>query len=91
MDIAGPLRDPQNKEFTPYARAIQAKLKRLDLEKYVRLVGAVCGDRKKLEFLEGARMLVCLSVNPEEAFPKSAVEALGVAQRGRCGWRSGRR
>ena len=78
MDIAGPLTDPQNKELTSYARSIRAKIKRLHLDKYVKLVGAVCGDRKKAQFLQGAKMFVCLSVNPEEAFPKSAVEALGA-------------
>jgi glycosyltransferase involved in cell wall biosynthesis len=78
MDIAGPLADGDSAAHHPYARSLAARIRRLRLENFVRLMGAVIGDENKARYIANARMMLYLSVTIEEAFPKSSVEALGL-------------
>lgn len=78
MDIAGPLEDFQSGNTTHYARSLLHKIKRLGLDETVRLVGPAIGDAAKARFIADADLVLNLSVNTEEAFPKSSVEALGM-------------
>jgi glycosyltransferase involved in cell wall biosynthesis len=79
MEMAGALEDGGwTGGEHPYVRGLRERIRRHGLERHVRLVGAVRGDRARGEFLAGARMMVNLSVTVEESFPKAPVEALGV-------------
>jgi glycosyltransferase involved in cell wall biosynthesis len=80
MDIAGALTvgDDPAREFTQYARALQSKIRRLQLDQSVHLVGPIIGDHQKTKFLAGARTSINLSISLEEAFPKASVEPLGL-------------
>jgi glycosyltransferase involved in cell wall biosynthesis len=78
MDIAGPLDDFKSGSITPYARSLIHKIRRFGLEDAVRLAGPVIGEAAKAKFIVDADLMVNLSVNTEEAFPKSSIEALGM-------------
>jgi len=78
MRIAGPLCDPETSDVSSYARSLQAKISRLNLDTSVHLAGEISGHAAKSHFLAGARLLVNLSVTIEESFGKSIVEALGA-------------
>jgi glycosyltransferase involved in cell wall biosynthesis len=76
LRIVGPLRE--GGALSPYARCLQAQIRRLGLTDRVTLGDLVEGEVEKAELLAGARMLVNLSVGVEESFGKSVVEALGM-------------
>ncbi|KWT94650.1 glycosyltransferase [Candidatus Magnetominusculus xianensis] len=78
MDIAGPLRDTQTGDYHQYALLLREKLINLRLKRTVRLHDTISGDDNKSRFLSRAQALLCLSVTIEEAYPKSAIEALGL-------------
>ncbi len=78
MQIAGPLKDYGTGQLTAYARSLQLKIRRLHLDEQVELLGVLEGETVRAAFLSGARMMLCLSRTVEEAFPKAAVEALGL-------------
>jgi glycosyltransferase involved in cell wall biosynthesis len=79
LEIAGPLDEDQSwPGVNPYCRGLKEKIKRLGLQDQVRLVGPIRGDAVKGAFLSSASLLLNLSMTPEESFPKTPVEALGV-------------
>ena len=77
MHIAGQTTDADGQPL-PYARGLQAKIRRLALQDTVRLCGPIRGVDEKARFLAGARLLLNLSVTVEESFGKAPVEALGA-------------
>ncbi len=77
MDIAGPLNELGAQGLSAYVRSIQAKIRRLELDDRVALLGVVDDDAAKAELLGGAALLLNLSVTVEESFGKSIVEANG--------------
>lgn len=78
MQIGGALDDGLGGGPHPYARALAAKIERMRLGEHVALVGPVRGEAAKARFLNGAAMLMNLSVTLEESCPKTPIEALGV-------------
>ncbi|MBF0516263.1 MAG: glycosyltransferase [Nitrospirae bacterium] len=78
MEIAGPLKNTNTGDYHHYALLLKEKLTALRLNRRVRLHDTITGGEAKSRFLSGARMLICLSATIEEAYPKSAVEALGL-------------
>lgn len=78
LEIAGPLDAVDAEGEAAYVRALRARVRRLGLENCVSFVGPICEDESKARFLSSASALVYLSVSPEEAYPKSTIEALGV-------------
>ena len=75
MIIGGRLTDSESDELTSYARLLQFKIKRLNLENHVRLAGEIPPSGKK-DFFMDSFVSVNLSRTLEEAFPKASVEAL---------------
>ena len=78
MEIAGPLSERPSSEPNFYARSLTAKIRRLQLEDHVELLGHIRGDESKAKFISGARLMLNLSVTIEESFGKSVVEALSL-------------
>ncbi|MBU1172300.1 MAG: glycosyltransferase family 4 protein [Proteobacteria bacterium] len=75
MVIGGSLKDSDSDNLTSYARLLQLKIKRLNLEKNVHLAGEISAPGKN-DFFRDSFVSVNLSRTLEEAFPKASVEAL---------------
>lgn len=78
MAIAGSLKEKSGNGYTLYSRILQGKIRRLGLQKQVRLAGLLKTDYERARFLADAQVSINLSLTIEEAFPKASLEPLGL-------------
>jgi glycosyltransferase involved in cell wall biosynthesis len=75
MEIAGPCVDERGRVLG-YVHELQARVRRLGLERQVRFVGPLHGPEEQGAFLAGAAVCVNLSRAAEESFGKTCAEAV---------------
>lgn len=75
MEIAGPCVDEHGRVLG-YVHELQARVRRLGLERQVRFVGPLHGPEEQGAFLAGAAVCINLSRAAEESFGKTCAEAV---------------